>query len=139
MTQQQLDDAARVLREFVGAMIRTTRRSDLSRTGAGTLSVLHREGPQRITTLAEREAVSQPAMTGLIQRLEAAGLVIRQPDPLDGRATLIAITEAGHTAMQSLRREHDRTIAARIAKLGREDLAALLAALPAINQLSENS
>ncbi len=139
MTQRQVDNAAHILREFVVAMVRMAPRSDLSRTGAGTLSLLHREGPQRITTLAEHEAVSQPAMTGLIQRLEVAGLVLREPDPLDGRATLIAITEAGRTTMQTRSREHDRSIAGRVAKLDREQLALLLAALPVLTNLSENS
>ena len=139
MTQRQVDNAAHILREFVVAMVRMAPRSDLSRTGAGTLSLLHREGPQRITTLAEHEAVSQPAMTGLIQRLEVAGLVLREPDPLDGRATLIAITEAGRTTMQTRSREHDQSIAERVAKLDREQLALLLAALPVLTNLSENS
>ena len=139
MTQRQVDKAAHILREFVVAMIRTTPQSDLSRTGAGTLSALHREGPQRITALADRESVSQPAMTGLIQRLEASGLVVREADPLDGRATLIAITDAGRTTMQARRQEHDQSIAARVAQLDREQLALLLAALPAITNLSEIS
>lgn len=139
MTQRQTDKAAQVLREFVVEMIRMAPHSNLSRTGAGTLSVLHREGPQRITTLAEREAVSQPAMTGLIQRLEATGLVIRESDPLDGRATLIAITDAGRTTMQARRRAHDQVIAERVSTLDREHLTMLLAALPALTNLSENS
>lgn len=137
MTQRQADKAAHILREFVVSMIRIAPQSSLSRTGAGTLSVLHREGPQRITTLAEREAVSQPAMTGLIQRLESTGLVVREPDVLDGRATLIAITEAGRTAMHARRLEHDQAIAQRVAELDRKQLALLLAALPAITSLSE--
>lgn len=139
MTQRQVNTAATVLREFVVTMIRTTPQSDLSRTAAGTLSVLDREGPQRVTTLAAREAVSQPAMTGLIQRLEAAGLATRQPDPLDGRATLIAITDPGRSRMRSRRQEHEQSIAERIAGLDHEHLAALLAALPAIANLSEIS
>ena len=139
MTQRQADKVAHTLREFVVAMVRLAPQSDLSRTGAGTLSLLHREGPQRITTLADREAVSQPAMTGLVQRLEATGLVVREPDPLDGRATLIAITDDGRTTMQTRRQEHDQVIAERVAQLDRDQLALLLAALPAITNLSENS
>lgn len=139
MTQRQAGRAAHILREFVVAMMRTTPRSDLSRTAAGMLSLLHRVGPQRITTLAEHEAITQPAMTGLVQRLEASGLVVREADPLDGRATLIAITEAGRTAMQDRRAEHDRIIAERVATLDRSQLALLLAALPAITTLTENS
>lgn len=137
MTQQQIDDAAHILREFVLTMLRTAPQTALSRTAAGTLSVLDRLGPQRITTLAECESITQPAMTGLVQRLESAGLVVRQPDPADGRATLIAISTAGRSTLLERRRKHDDVIAASIADLEPGQLSLLLAALPAITALTE--
>ncbi|MEO6471421.1 MAG: MarR family transcriptional regulator [Aeromicrobium sp.] len=139
MTQRQVAEAARTLREFVIAMMRTAPASDLSRTAAGTLSVLQLDGPQRITALADREAITQPAMTGLIQRLETGGLVVRQADPVDGRACLIAITREGREALERRRLQHDEVIASRIAKLSPKQLSLLRAALPAISTLSENS
>ena len=75
MTQPDLDELARGLREFAAGFVRSTRADSLSRTASSTLSWLVREGATRITTLADREAVTQPAMTGLVQRLELAGLV----------------------------------------------------------------
>jgi DNA-binding MarR family transcriptional regulator len=42
----------------------------LSMTAAATLASLERLGPQRLTLLAAREGVTQPAMTQLISRLE---------------------------------------------------------------------
>jgi DNA-binding MarR family transcriptional regulator len=38
---------------------------------------------------------SQPGLSRLVQRMEAAGLVERRPDPLDGRATTLLATRAG--------------------------------------------
>ena len=137
MTQEQIDGAAHILREFVLTMARTSPQTALSRTAAGTLSVIDRKGPQRITKLAEIEAITQPAMTGLVQRLESTGLITRQPDPLDGRATLIAITVDGHTILTERRRTHDDAIAARVSQLEPEQLSILLAALPAIAALTE--
>lgn len=137
MTQQEITEAAHILREFVLTMMRTSPQTALSRTAAGTLSVLDRLGAQRITTLAEREAITQPAMTGLVQRLESTGLVTRQTDPTDGRATLIAITTQGRAMLAQRRRKHDDVIAARVAALEAERLALLLAALPAITALTE--
>lgn len=137
MTQQHIDETAQILREFVLTMVRTSPQTVLSRTAAGTLSVLERKGPQRITTLAEIEAITQPAMTGLVQRLESGGLTTRQPDPADGRATLIAITGDGRTTLAQRRRKHNDVIAARVAQLGPEQLSTLLTALPAIIALTE--
>jgi DNA-binding MarR family transcriptional regulator len=37
-------------------------------------------------------------------RLEAAGLVARSPDPSDGRAVLLVLTEAGNEAVAVMRR-----------------------------------
>ena len=55
--------------------------SGLSLTAAATLATLERSGPSRLTWLAVREGVTQPAMTQLISRLEEAGLVQRAADP----------------------------------------------------------
>ena len=43
--------------------------------------------------LAERSHLSKQTMTELVRRLERDGLVERRPDPNDGRASLIFLTE----------------------------------------------
>jgi DNA-binding MarR family transcriptional regulator len=139
MTQPLTLDIAQVLREFATSVMRESPTSSLSRTAAGTLSTLDRLGPQRITTLADREFVSQPAMTGLLQRLGSLGLVARAGDPGDARATLITITPAGVAAMTERRHIHDEAIAARLATLSPTDREALAAAATAIINLTENN
>src|ERR1035441_4352506 len=49
----------------------------LSLTAAATLATLERSGPSRLTSLAVKEGVTQPAMTQLIGRLQESGLVNR--------------------------------------------------------------
>ncbi|MCW2770586.1 MAG: MarR family transcriptional regulator [Aeromicrobium sp.] len=137
MRQPPPSELAESLREFAMSLVRDAPQSSLSRTAAATLSVLERHGPQRITTLAEHESVTQPAMTGLVQRLEHSGLVSRRPDPLDGRATLIAITEIGSKQLGNRRRGHDAAISARLDRLSPYDRALLAAAAPAIASLTE--
>src|SRR3954451_11976371 len=82
---------------------RLTRRlspsTGLSMTAVGTLSTLERSGPRRLTELATREAVSQPAMTQLISRLEDAGLVQRVTDAADRRVVHVHVTDAGRAAL----------------------------------------
>ncbi len=53
------------------------------------------EGPLRVSDLAEREAMTQPGVTMLVNRLADAGLRRARPDPTDRRAALVRITAAG--------------------------------------------
>lgn len=110
--------------------------STLSRTAAGTLATLYRFGPVRLTTLAEHEAVSQPAMTGLVQRLQDAKLTTRTTDPSDGRAVLIALTDMGRSLVETRKRHYADRIEAMLASLDPGDFDRLVDALPALRQLN---
>lgn len=57
------------------------------------------DGPKRQLDLAQHLSVDRTVMTYLLDDLEKAGLVERQPDPADRRARLIAPTEAGRAAL----------------------------------------
>ena len=127
-----------MLREFALSLVRDAPQDSLSRTAAATLSLLERTGPQRITTLAAHESVSQPAMTGLVQRLEAQGLASRRSDPHDGRAALIAVTAAGSERLAARRQGHEDAITARLDLLSAYDRALLAAAAPALTHLMES-
>ena len=52
-------------------------------------------GGSRITDLAEQAGVTKQTATFLVEQLERAGYVERVPDPTDGRARLVRITERG--------------------------------------------
>ena len=66
-----------------------------------------REGGLRLTELAERAHTTKQAMRYTVNQLEAAGYVERVPDPTDGRAKIIRLTERGWT----VRRVADEIIA----------------------------
>lgn len=116
---------------------RITPSDGLSRTAAATLGALDRLGPLRITALAEHEAVSQPAMTGLVGRLEAQCLVNRTADPDDGRAVLIGLTPRGESVVAERRHHYADTIDAMVRDLPSDDFDRLAAALPAVRRLAE--
>jgi DNA-binding MarR family transcriptional regulator len=62
------------------------------------LSALRREGPPHQLSpgrLLQDTMVTSGTMTNRIDRLEAAGLVRRRPDPLDKRGVLVALTGDG--------------------------------------------
>ena len=60
------------LERIMGLYRSLTEPGGLSLTAAATLAAIERFGPQRLTALAAREGVTQPAMTQLISRLEDA-------------------------------------------------------------------
>jgi DNA-binding MarR family transcriptional regulator len=110
--------------------------SGLSMTAAATLAGIDRLGPQRLTLLAVREGVTQPAMTQLISRLEESGLVRREPSPDDGRVVLVTITEQGRATLAHRRAARAERLAAIIDQLSPDHRAALSAALPALDALA---
>lgn len=67
----------------------------LSRSRAQLLWEMHRRGPVTQRELATALSVTPRNVTGLVDALEEAGLVQRQPHPTDRRATLVAFTDAG--------------------------------------------
>lgn len=109
---------------------------NLSLTAAATLATLERSGPCRLTVLAAREGVTQPAMTQLIARLQDTGLVNRTTDPDDGRVVLVRITAAGQAMLAHRRQVRAERLAGLLAGLSAADQAALVAALPAMDALS---
>ncbi len=68
-----------------------------------TLSILQSQGPRRLGELAALSRVTQPGMTRLVGQLEDAGLIVRESDPADSRATVIGITDAGTRAIAAWR------------------------------------
>ena len=108
---------------------------ELSLTAVATLASVEGLGPQRLTALAAREGVTQPAMTQLISRLEDAGQVRRESDPDDGRVVLVAITDEGRATLAHRRDSRAARLADVLARLSPEHLAALSAAQPALEAL----
>ena len=66
-----------------------------------------RGGGLRLTELAKRTHTTKQALRYIINQLEAAGYVERVPDPTDGRAKIIRLTERGW----KLRRVGDEIVA----------------------------
>jgi DNA-binding MarR family transcriptional regulator len=112
---------------------------DMSLTAVATLASIEGLGPQRLTALAAREGVTQPAMTQLISRLGDAGQVRRESDPDDGRVVLVTITDEGRATLAHRRDSRAARLATVLAQLSPEHLAALSAAQPALEALASVS
>jgi DNA-binding MarR family transcriptional regulator len=75
----------------------------------------------RITELSSDVLLTQPGISRLVVRLEAAGLVERIDDPDDGRACRIRLTEAGAQAQRDIGLRHGRHVAQAMARALRHE------------------
>jgi DNA-binding MarR family transcriptional regulator len=83
-------------------------------------------GPVRLGELNRHVLLSQPALSRMVDRLAARGLVERKPDPADGRGVLLGLTYAGLVRQRETGRRHARGVArALTAELSRDELAQL--------------
>lgn len=93
----------------------------------------------RITRLAEADGISQPAMTQLVDRLVRAGLARRTTADGDRRCVLVEITASGAAAIDDRRRRRSGHLHDLMQGLAREDQAAIVAALPALERLTDSA
>lgn len=135
-TDPGLDELAGCVERLTTWLRRATAVAGYSTTARLTLVRLEADGPTRVSDLARLEGVSQPGMTGLVNRLETEGLVRRSADPTDARAALVELTGAGRDFVAARRAERIRILAARMEQLSDADRRAILAALPALDRLS---
>jgi DNA-binding MarR family transcriptional regulator len=71
-----------------------------ARYEALVLLTFSRAGALPLGKMGERLQVHATSVTSIVDRLEAAGLVVRRRHPEDGRAVLAEITEAGRALVE---------------------------------------
>src|SRR5690625_6348328 len=86
----------------------------ISASQYSVLAYLQRAGESTPGALASFEHVSPPVMTRILGRLEAAGLVLRDAHPGDGRQVRVTLTAEGQEAVDRGRRERDEWLRSRI-------------------------
>ncbi len=67
------------------------------------LDALAEEDGLTVGALAERLRIEVPTVVKTVQRMEAAGLVRRSPDPADRRRSLVHLTERGRDVLPAVR------------------------------------
>lgn len=90
-----------------------------------------------VSALADAEKITRPTMSAHIKRLEAEGLVARNDDADDGRRSGLTITDAGMRKLDTIRRERNDWLAARLARLSAEERALVEAATAPLLRLAD--
>ena len=108
---------------------------DLENWGFDVLAALRRAGePHQLSPgqLMQETLVTSGTMTNRLDRLEESQLITREPDPNDGRGSLVTLTRAGMRAVDSAMEdllENERELLQNLSVKEREVLADLLSKL----------
>ncbi len=103
LEQEATLSIARTADRFGICYARLFRESGLTSSQYNVLRILRGEGkPLPILEVADRMLTAVPGITGLIDRLEAMGLVVRERSLQDRRIIYVAITPEGLTLLGKL-------------------------------------
>lgn len=99
------------------------------------LSAAERQGPLTMRDLCHAEQVQPPSMTRIVAALVEAGLVVREPDPADGRVAWVTVTRDGRRLLERSRRRKEAYLAKALRGLDEEELRTLEAASDILERL----
>jgi DNA-binding MarR family transcriptional regulator len=132
VTEGIVERIQNLYKDFDRSMEETLTKHDLDRRAFHLLGRLRSYGPPYRRSpgqLAGDMRLSSGAMTNRLDRLEAAGLIRRLPDPNDRRGQLIEPTAKGHAAWErtvGTQADRERRIASALTASEREQLHRLL-------------
>ncbi len=128
------------LRVAIARVSRSLRRHELAGltpTQLSALATVEQAGPVRLGDLAAAEKIAPSTLTRLVTVLEERGYVERHPVPEDARASTLVVTPHGHAILEQIRRESTILLADNLRTLSPDQLAALAAALPALERIAD--
>lgn len=110
---------------------------DMEPAAYGLLAVIRREGPIRLTDLAQNIGVGKPSVSRQIAFLESIGLVFKEADPLDGRAQSIRLTDRGEEKMHEVQDARRQVFRERLGEWPVEELQTLAEYMAKLNSIYE--
>jgi DNA-binding MarR family transcriptional regulator len=137
-------DEAAVELAFALKRLRARLRAEAGPTGGWTISQLAalgrivREGPTTASRLAQAEHVRPQSMGEIVARLKAGDLVTAEPDPTDGRKSLLRATESGRRLVVERTQSRQAWLADAIESLVEQDRAgSVLDTIVLLNALAD--
>lgn len=106
---------------------------DLESSAYGLLVRLDECGRQRATELAAYIGVGKATMSRQLRALEQLGLIAREPDPADGRAWLVHLTDEGRVRFRTVREARRARYMRELAAWDRVEVAELARLLHQLN------
>lgn len=107
----------------------------LTPSQASALGLIGSRGPLSLAELAKLESLNPTMVSRIVGRLDELGLIRRRQNPDDLRAAWVEITDDGRRMTARIRESRGQVVADCLARLDQADLAAITAALPALEHL----
>ena len=101
----------------------------INRTGHWLLVRVSESAPIRLSEIADSVELDLSTLSRQVRDLVAAGLLAKVPDPADGRASLLSLTEQGAAVLESVSEARRRVLAEAIADWTDEERTALASGL----------
>ena len=111
--------------------------SELRASSASALTSVELHGPLTPSELADIERVKRPTATRILSGLEEKGLIVRTPDPKDGRSSLISLSGEGRERLRRLRQRKNAFLARRMRDLDASEIETLEAAAAVLERMLE--
>jgi DNA-binding MarR family transcriptional regulator len=137
------DTALRSIEREVGVLLRRVRRvigiraravhPDLQPASYLMLSYLEERGPARSSTVVEELGIDKGAVSRQITHLAELGLLERTPDPDDGRAVLLTLSDDAADRLAGVRAERSERFDRRLGDFATDELVAFAEQLARYN------
>jgi DNA-binding MarR family transcriptional regulator len=124
---------ARVLRPTEASLA-----ANLTPTRVAVLLNTVRNGPIRLSEVAEQEGLNPTLLSRTVAHLAQDGLVTRRADEADRRSAWLDATPAGRDLAERIRAERTRAVEIALSELPPRDRDRIEAALPALEELSRH-
>ncbi len=109
----------------------------LTPTQASVLGITAIRGPLSLAELTELEGINPTMLSRVIGKLDSFGLINRLRDPDDFRGARAEVTPKGRTVYERITAQRSAVISESVTGLPADQQAALVAALPALENLAE--
>ena len=133
--QQVASDLRPVLLRLARELRRETEQLGVTARQATLLWLVKRSPGLSLAELAAEEGITPPALSGHVDRLEAAGLLERVRSTEDRRRVGLRLTEDGDRLMRRIRARRTTWLADHLRALEPAELEAVEAAIPALRRL----
>jgi DNA-binding MarR family transcriptional regulator len=129
------DDLRPVLLRLARELRKETEQLGVTARQATLLWLIKRSPGLSLAELAAEEGISPPALSGHVDRLERAGLLVRERSTVDRRRVGLRLTDDGVKLMRRIRARRTTWLAERLDDLDPAQLAAIDTAIPALQRL----
>ena len=110
----------------------------LTTTQFDVIATLGNQPPMTCKELGEKTLVTKGTLTGVLERLEAKGILERKINPEDARSQMIGLTVAGQSLFQEVFPAHLQYLAKAFNKLDGQELVAIEKSLQSLNRIFTN-